>query len=181
MPNLSQLQVDPLSEQILNARAHALAQLETVSDLDGSEQVLLFQLGVDRFSLPAVATRSVLPLGRVTALPATPSWILGLVNVRGRLLAAVDLRPLLKIASAPPRPGAFLVIVQISGVELALLADMVIGVERASVRLSPQPATAPGQAAAWIRGVDDALTIRIDPELLLSTSRLIVNDPMEHA
>jgi purine-binding chemotaxis protein CheW len=176
MPPPRQLQADPLHAQTLHMRAQALAQPHALAEQEAGEPILLFRLGTDRFSLPAAAARSVQPLDRYTPLPATPLWLLGLVNVRGRLLAAIDLRPLLMITPVPPSAGALLVIVRANDAEIGLLADAVIGVAQSSARLAPQPVNAPGLAAAWIRGVDDTLGIRCDPALLLADPRLVVND-----
>lgn len=170
------LQVDPQSAQILQARAQVLAQPHAVDATEERDTILLFRLGTDRFSLPATAARSVQPLDRYTPLPATPSWLLGLLNVRGRLLAAIDLRPLLMIEPVPPRAGALLVIVNATDAEIGLLADEVIGLQQSSARLMPQPVNAPGLAAPWIRGIDDTQSIRCDPVLLLADPRFSIDD-----
>jgi purine-binding chemotaxis protein CheW len=175
MSNPRQLQADPQYAPTLSARARELARPPAAAEHEDHETILLFQLGADRFSLPAAAARSVRPLDRYTALPATPPWLLGLVNVRGRLLAAIDLRPLLQIPPVAPRAGALLVIVSANGAEIGLLADEVIGVHRRSSRLVPQPTNAPELAVPWILGVDATLGIHCDPALLIADPRLAID------
>ncbi|HHJ15016.1 MAG TPA: purine-binding chemotaxis protein CheW [Gammaproteobacteria bacterium] len=56
---------------------------------------LLFQLGDDRYALPASLIREVLPFVQAEALPGTPPWLCGLLNCRGEQVPALDLARLL--------------------------------------------------------------------------------------
>jgi purine-binding chemotaxis protein CheW len=120
------------------------------------------------------------PAGSYTLLPATPPFIVGLVNVRGRLLTALDIRPLLDMAPAPTRPGAFLLIVSANGIEAGLLADAVDEVRRGDDELAPSLSAASGGGAPWVRGIDRQLHLWLDPGALLADPRLIVNTANEH-
>jgi purine-binding chemotaxis protein CheW len=175
MTTLQQLQADPHSAATLRERAQMLARPLAAADTDRSEPILRFLLGSDHFAIPAAAAQSVQPLSRYTPLPATPPWLLGLVNVRGRLLATIDIRPLLALAPAPPRPGALLVIVREGEISIALLADAVLGVDQITTRLVPQPANAPGLAAPWIQGVDEALNIHCDLPRLIAHIQILAD------
>lgn len=169
MTTLRQFLADPHAAATLQARAQLLAQPSATAAAESGEPILRFRLGADHFSLPAATATSVQPLSRYTALPAMPPWLVGLVNVRGRLMAAVDLRPLLSIAPAPPLPGSLLVIARGENAEIGLLADTVLGVDQRSARVAPQPANAPGLAAPWILGVDETLCIQCDPARLIAS------------
>lgn len=169
MTTLRLFLADPRAAATLQARAQLLAQPSATAAAEIGEPTLRFMLGADQFSIPAAAAQSVQPLSRYTALPAMPPWLIGLVNVRGRLLAAVDLRPLLSIAPTPPRPGSLLVIVRGEDAEIGILADAVLGVDQRSSRIAPQPANAPGLAAPWIEGVDETLCIQCDPAQLIAS------------
>lgn len=57
----------------------------------GSERLIVFYLGDHRYAIPVSAVRSVERLARVTQVPHTPSWMLGLTNLRGEVVTAVDL------------------------------------------------------------------------------------------
>jgi purine-binding chemotaxis protein CheW len=161
--------------QLLEQRARELARNERSEDNSGGEEVLAFQLGESSYALPVRFVLEVQPLGRYTALPGTPAIVVGLVNVRGRLLAALDFRPLLDIAQTPPPPGAALLIVSAGGVEVGLLADSVLEVRRGDAVLATSPAASAGQSAAWVRGVDSHLCLQIDLPALLADPRLVVD------
>jgi purine-binding chemotaxis protein CheW len=161
--------------QVLEQRARELAQGERGDESIGGEEILAFRLGEGSYTLPVRFVLEVQPLGSYTALPGTPSFVIGLVNVRGRLLAALDFRPLLDIALTPPPPNAALLIVSAGGVEVGLLADSVLEVRRGDTALATSPAASAGQSAAWVRGVDSHLCLQLDLPALLADPRLVVD------
>ena len=173
---LRQLRDNPAMWEILETRARALAHQEATDETFLGEATLIFQIGDGRYGVSARLIREVQPLTSYTPLPSTPPFVLGLINLRGRLLAALDIRPLLGSPVASPRPGAALLIVSAGGVEVGLLADEVIEIRRCATRLSPALTSAEGQVDAWVRGIDSGLTVLLDLALLLTDSRLIVNN-----
>jgi purine-binding chemotaxis protein CheW len=166
---------NPADWRILEERARALAAQDDIADETLGEEVLMFRLGDGRYSLPARCVREVYPLGGYTPLPSTPPFVVGLVNVRGRLLAALDIRPLLDLAPAPAGANAFLLIVSAGGMETGLLADLVVEVRHGDAELAPALSATAGRPVVWIKGVDRELNLALDPELLLADPRLIVN------
>jgi purine-binding chemotaxis protein CheW len=170
---MKDLRDDPIISGILQARACELALEETATAAELGEELLTFRLGGDGYSISARFVREVQPLTGWTPLPSTPPCIVGLVNLRGRLLAALDIRPLLDIAWTPPQTGAFLVIVSAHGMEVALLADQIDEVRNGDANLATTLATNMTRGRAWIRGVDRDLRLKLDPEALLADPRLL--------
>ena len=70
--------------------------------------------------------RGIEPLGPLTPLPHAPPWVLGLVNLRGPIVAAVDLGAFLALepAGGPPRS---LVVGRLGDVHVALAVQAVLG------------------------------------------------------
>ena len=52
---------------------------------------LQFQLGEDRYALPAREVVEVLPLRRLKQMPEAPQWVAGLFEHRGRMTPVIDL------------------------------------------------------------------------------------------
>jgi len=52
---------------------------------------VLFQLGSDRYALPASDVAEVLPMMSVKALPGAPVGVAGLIDYHGRAVPAIDL------------------------------------------------------------------------------------------
>jgi purine-binding chemotaxis protein CheW len=139
---------------------------------DLGEEIVIFRLGDAGYGIPAHYVREVQTLGNYTPLPFTPPFVVGLVNVHGRLFAVLDIRPLLDLPPAPPQPNAFLLVLTANGMEVALLADTVSEVRRADGELAPLLSAAAGRGIAGARGVDRRLTLILDPPTLLAGSRL---------
>jgi purine-binding chemotaxis protein CheW len=169
------LRNDPAAWRILEERARALMTQENAAETELGEEILMFRLGDGEYSVPAQYVREVQTLGDVTPLPFTPSFVVGLVNIRGRLLAALDIRPLLDLPEAPPQPQSALLVLMANGMEVGLLADSVVEVRRGDDQLAPVLSTAAGRGVAWVRGVDRRLSLLLDPLALLADPRLTVN------
>jgi purine-binding chemotaxis protein CheW len=169
----------PEAQAVLAARARALAHLDEADVVEDDSAVLTFVLGGAGYALPAAEVREVQPLGDYTRLPAVPPFVLGLVNVRGRLVAALDLRPLLTIPTAPLAPAALLLIVGSEDASIGLIADEVTAVRLVAGDLLATPSSAAGQGTSWVRGVDKELNLHLDPAALLADPRLTVNQEPE--
>ncbi len=96
---------------------------------------LVFTLSGHRYALDTAWAGEVIPLGMLTRLPGAPAGVSGLLNLRGEIVAAIDLDALLDRprqsepagAGAARRPWA--VLVRRERVEAAFLADSVEAVE----------------------------------------------------
>ncbi|QHE94213.1 chemotaxis protein CheW [Pandoraea fibrosis] len=98
------------------------------SNPDDIEVFGSFHLGDVEFALPIAALQEVVNYpARVTPVPLSPPFLLGLFNLRGTLIPIVDLKPLLAIASAAPTTVApvteKIAIVDVDGVRVGLLFD----------------------------------------------------------
>ena len=173
--DLKYLRDDPAAWRILEERARALMAQEHTAETELGEEILTFRLGDGDYSVPAQYVREAQPLGEITPLPFTPAFLVGLVNVRGRLLATLDIRPLLDMPEAPPQPQAFLLVLTANGMEVGLLADAIVEVRRSDDQLAPVLSTASGRGVAWVRGVDRRLSLLLDPPGLLADPRLAIN------
>lgn len=91
------------------------------------DEVVVVRLGGCRYALPMPAVAEVGRPPGLTRVPGLPVWVAGVANWRGRVLAVLDLRPLL---SAEPRAldrRGRLVVLTLSGVTVGLLVEAVEG------------------------------------------------------
>ncbi len=80
-----------------------LSLVSSTSVREGADQAFLVDAGGARWALPAHAVQSVFrPIG-LTPVPLAPPVVEGLVNLRGRVVLALDLARRLLGAHAPPR------------------------------------------------------------------------------
>lgn len=97
---------------------------ETARDAD---RYLVAEAAGQRVAVPLLQAREILTVKAVTRLPGAPSWIAGLVNVRGTVLTVVDVgRRLAGAASEGP-----VVMVEVAERKFGLRVARVDGVMRA--------------------------------------------------
>ena len=81
------------AQETLNRRARLLARpAEDMAAPTDVRRVVIFTLGAEHYAVPATAVRTVAGLTGLTPVPCTPDFYVGVVNVRGKMISAVDLR-----------------------------------------------------------------------------------------
>ncbi len=53
---------------------------------------LIFQLGCEEFGTSVLTVREIMRLQEITAVPQTPAFVKGVINLRGRVIPVIDLR-----------------------------------------------------------------------------------------
>jgi purine-binding chemotaxis protein CheW len=110
------------------ARAEPIPQSADVAFLE-------FQLAGQAYGLPLEQVREVAALPEnVTALPHTDAAMIGVIPVRGELVALVALRAVLGLPAAAPTSETRVVLVSVAGASLALMVDKVSAILRADAR-----------------------------------------------
>jgi purine-binding chemotaxis protein CheW len=172
--------VEPAEAQrdaIFARRAEALAATPPADTSVDAFEALVFALGRERYAFPRTQVREVRPPGELTALPGAPAFIAGLVNVRGRIVAVLDLRVLF---GARPDSAVVqsLVLVAHPRGDVAILATGRPSVQMLlTAGMGQLPAGVPaGLDPAYVRGVTPDLVIVLDAEHLLADSRLVVQE-----
>lgn len=88
---------------------------------------LLFEVGNYLFAVDAREVRGVMTPGEITPVPGAVLGVLGLMNLRGRLVVAGELATLLGLEPAG-KDGSALVLFENGERQLALRVDCVVGV-----------------------------------------------------
>lgn len=60
--------------------------------LEEERQLVTFVLGEEEFALPIESVREIIRAGRITAVPRTPDFVKGILNLRGSIVPVIDLR-----------------------------------------------------------------------------------------
>lgn len=168
--------------QILRDRAKALAQrpedeAEAVRRLD----VLEFRLAEERYAVEIRHVNEVYPLKDLTPLPGTPAFVLGVVNVRGRILPVVDLRKFFELPEEGLTDLHRIILVEGNGLELGLLADAAVGVRSIPAdSLQPSLPTLTGIRSDYLKGITAERLVVLDVARMLADSNIIVHDEAEN-
>lgn len=133
----------------------------------------MFRMGKERYGIELASVREIRRPPRVTPLPESPPWLRGVTNLRGTILAVLDLGVGLGI-STEAAPGAGrksrLVVVHEDGIEAGFCVDEVDGVVAiGDGELRHAPDTLPEPLRRWcggIAGVKGDLVTVLTPEFL---------------
>jgi len=165
------------TQQLLQARARALARVPEVPQPGVMLDLLEFRLAQERYAIPTGFVQEVQPLRELTPLPGTPAFMLGVVNLRGRILPVFDLRRFFDLPEQGITDLHRIIFVRGHGLELGLLADVVVGVHELNVhRLQPSLPTLTGIRADYLKGVTDERLIVLDLDRVLSDPKILIHD-----
>ena len=90
-------------------------------------EVVVVRLGGCRYALPMASVAEVGRPPALTRVPGLPTWVAGVTNWRGRVLAVLDLRSLLAADSGTLDRRGRLAVLSHGGVRVGLLVESVAG------------------------------------------------------
>jgi len=165
----------------LRERARRLAQPPAQAPDAGSMlEVLEFRLAQERYAIETRFVQEVQPLRDLTPLPGTPSFVRGIVNLRGRILPVFDLKKFFDLPEQGITDLHQIVFVRAGEIELGLLADITVGVRHIPIgRLQPSLPTLTGIRAEYLQGVTDEPLIVLDLARILSDPKIVVEESAE--
>jgi purine-binding chemotaxis protein CheW len=165
-------------EQILMARTRSLAR--ELNDETLSQEFLEvaeFMLADERYGVEMKLISEVYALKDLTPLPCTPPFILGVVNVRGKVLTVIDIKKLFELPDKGLNDLNKVIIVHAHGMEAGILADVIVGVRSVPVsNIQPELPTITGIRAGYMKGVTGDRLIILNMENIFSDERMIVNE-----
>ena len=113
--------------------------------------MVVFELDGREFALPLREVVEILRMVAITPVPEVPRWVVGVINLRGRVIPVIDLRRRLGIEPAEPGLNTPILVVEQGARKLGLIADAV-----RDVLALPDEALEPPD------GVDDGDTGHVD-------------------
>jgi len=151
------------------------------------KKLVCFTLGGQQFGVPIRAVKESVPYRPITRVFLVPPFVAGLINLRGEVVAVLDLARLLGLPHEIREADAAIVILR--ALETAgaraqghaaagLLVDRLLGVRDVpDDAVRPPPTTLEADAAAYLSGVatiDDPPRplLLLDPERVLTTDQL---------
>lgn len=183
MPTLSHATINTVSadhRKILHDRAQQLAQpLQSDSLEEGSLELLEFRLAQECYALETRHVHEVYPLKNLTAIPCTPAFVLGMVNVRGNIMPVIDIKKFFDLPDKGLTDLHRIILVQGNDIEFGLLVDVIVGVcTIAADSLQPPLPTLIGIHSDYLKGVTKECLVVLDLDRILADPRIIVYEEM---
>lgn len=171
----------PDARAILRARARALARpRESATVANASLELLEFRLAQECYALETRHVREVYPLRDLTPLPCTPPFVLGIVNVRGRITPVIDIKKFFDLPDKGLTDLHRIILVRSNDLELGLLADVIVGVRTIPMdSLQASLPTLTGIRADYLKGVTAERLVVLDLDRILTDPKIIVHEEVE--
>lgn len=132
--------------------------------------ILCLTLDGRDLGIPAMRVREVVRLPAITRVPGAPPMIAGVMNLRGQLVTAIDLRARLGLPRRAPGATAMAILTEHHDHVYAMIVDSVGDVmPRRADRLEqvPQTVSARWRAVALHVQLEEALVLVLDIDALL--------------
>jgi purine-binding chemotaxis protein CheW len=170
--------MNKITRSILKARALSLAaETEIKGDSNSITELIEFNLATEIYGIESSFVREVYSLKEFTSLPGVPSFILGIVNVRGQILPVVDLKKFFNLPAEGIGELNKIIILHNEQMEFGILADEISGIKIISSEdILTVPPTVTGIGERYLKGVTNDRLIILSAENLLSDKNIVVND-----
>ena len=171
----------PNARQILRARAQALARAPEHAPAPATLlEVLEFRLAQERYAVETRHVREVLALKDLTLLPCTPPFVLGIVNVRGRITPVIDIKKFFDLPDQGLTDLHRIILVHGNDLEIGLLADVIVGVRSMPVdSVQPSLPTLTGVRADYLKGVTAERLVVLDLDRILTDPKIVVHEEVD--
>ncbi|HUX39388.1 MAG TPA: chemotaxis protein CheW [Rectinemataceae bacterium] len=163
--------------RILEKRARAAAKPPEKPDGDEKIEFLAFSLAGERYAVETRFVRETCQLKDLTPIPCTPPYLAGAINLRGRILAIVDLRVFFELPIKGLTELNKIIVLKEGDKEFGLLADSIDGVGRvARSDLQEDLAALAGMRESFLKGITKGMMALLDGGRLLADSSLTVDE-----
>ncbi len=135
-------------------------------------QFVTFMLQEEIYGINVMQVQEVLRVTEIAPVPGAPSYVLGIINLRGNVVTVVDTRSRFGLASTPIDDASRIVIIESEEQVVGILVDSVAEVVllRES-EIDSAPNVGSDESSRYIQGVatrDDKLLIVVDLNKLIT-------------
>lgn len=174
-----QRSLDPETERaVLRARAAELAA-RPAEEADTGESIdcLEFLLSGESYAIELSYIGETLPLADFTPLFCTPPFVLGVTNLRGRIVSILDLRRFFELPAIGLSDLNRVIVVGDGRMEFGVLADSIVGMRCVPRReLLPPPDAFTGLREEFLAGVTAERLALLDMAKILADRRIVVHE-----
>lgn len=138
---------------------------------------LTFHIVNEEFAIPVLKVREIIGVQDITAVPRTPAFLKGVINLRGKVIPVVDLRLKFGIPEAEYTQLTCIIVVQVSVEMRDLLVGLVVDgvsdvLNLAGSDIEDTPNFGQGGVLPYLLGIaktKDGVKILLDIDAVLST------------
>jgi len=136
-------------------------------------QLVVFNLAEEHYGVDIAAVEGIIKMEPVTKVPRAPSFVEGVINLRGSVLPVIDLRTRFGLPAGEENKERRIVVVEVNNAAVGMVVDAVSEVLRVSEDdvepPSPIVTTVDSTFITGIAKVDGRLVILLDLGKVLNT------------
>jgi purine-binding chemotaxis protein CheW len=162
-------------------RRKIMADKSGISVFAKAGKYLTFKLGTEEYGLEILKVREIIGLMNITAVPRSPDYVRGVINLRGTIIPVVDLRKKFGMESTEETEQSCIIVVEVTkedGSEaIGVFVDAVSEVlDIAESNIERAPSLGAGVNTDFILGmakIKDSVKILLNVEEVLTNNELI--------
>ncbi|MCD1293936.1 chemotaxis protein CheW [Methanocella sp. CWC-04] len=136
-------------------------------------QLVVFRLGQEEFGVDISQVREIIRVSEITSIPNAPSYIDGVINLRGQITTVVNLRKKMGLEDKPVDGNSRIIVVEIDKNIVGMMVDSVTEVKYiAGSQIEMLPGMISGSVSGeYIQGVcklPNRLLILVDLKKVIS-------------
>lgn len=131
-----------------------LASEDPVANPSEQSELLSFRVGESEYSVDIMSVREIRGWTRATSLPHSPSYVHGVINLRGTVLPVIDLERRLGLGSNEPNERSVIIVVDHDGRTVGMRVDAVSDILTVSrTAIQPPPEIADNTSEGFVEGL----------------------------
>ena len=138
-------------------------------------KLIVFKLGREEYGLDILRVQEIKRLMNITRVPSTPSYIRGVINLRGSVLPVIDLRTRLNLPENELTDAARIVVVLVNDNIVGFIVDEVVEVTTMSRdNVEAVNSLSSGISSEYFSGIakaENRLFILLNPESIVNTAQ----------
>lgn len=149
--------------------------LSANKNADNNDEILqwvTFKLEEETYGVNVMQVQEILRYTEIAPVPGAPSYVIGIINLRGNVVTVIDTRSRFGLSEAEATDNSRILIIEADEQVIGILADSVSEVVYLrSSEIDSAPNVGTEESAKFIQGVcnrDDELLILVDLNKLLS-------------
>jgi purine-binding chemotaxis protein CheW len=165
-------------KKILKTRAKKLSQKpEEKETFEKYIEVVEFLLAYEKYAIESSYVREIYPLKELTALPCTPSFVIGIINVHGQIISIIDIKKFFELPEKGLSDLNKVIILNNEVMEFGILADVILDVRRIQLTdIQPSLPTLTGIREEYLKGVTGEQVVILDAGKILSDKKITVHE-----
>jgi len=156
--------------------SNAASVMKDLSTDANTQQFLTFKLAGEEYGVGILSVQEIRGWSAVTAIPHSPPWLLGVINLRGAVVPIIDLRIKFNFARADYNEFTVVIILNVGTRVIGVVVDGVSDViTLASDQIKPAPSLGNNTDTSHIIGfgtLDERMRILMDVERLMASTDL---------